>query len=360
MNEIIYLDSAATMQKPESVIDAEVCFLQHHYANAGRGICARSAYVDAMVDEARRAVADFMGAGQQQVVFTAGATDGLNRVVNFVGGQQLRVAASALDHHSARLPWQMRDGIEIIEWNLDKDFNLSVPPMADVYVLTAMSNVMGQAQDVGALVRAIRLINPDAIVIVDAAQYVVHEKIDAAQWDADFICWSGHKIGADTGLGIMYVKNPERWRSDKFGGGMVMRVTGDDVVFNSAPDVFEAGTLPLTQIAGLRAAIDNIQMHRPDSNLVKYLYDALAQIPRIKILTRRDAALLTFVVDGMHVLDFGALMGAHNICVRAGNMCASWMMQALHIDGAVRVSVGPQNTVDDINTTIDAIKKIVK
>ncbi len=360
MNEIIYLDSAATMQKPESVIAGQVDFLRKSYANAGRGICARSAAVDAMVGDARRAVAEFMGAAENQIVFTSGATDGLNRVVRLIGGGHLRVAVSDLDHHSARLPWQMRRDTQIVLWPLDTDFNLAASPVADVYVLTAMSNVMGGAQDVEKIVRAIRNKNSDAIVVVDAAQYVVHEKIDAKSWEADFVCWSGHKIGADTGVGVMYVKNPQRWSPDVFGGGMVRRILDNEIIFSDGSDLFEAGTLPLTQIAGLPAAISELENGRPDLNLIKYLYDELSQMSQIKILTQRSASLLTFVVHGMHVLDFGALMGAYNICVRVGNMCASWMMKALSVDGVVRISVGPQNTMDDMRKVIDVIKKIVK
>ncbi len=362
MNEIIYLDAAATMQKPGSVIGAQVDFLQSHYANAGRGICARASYVDQMVSDARRRVAVFMGADAEQIVFTAGATDGLNRVVHLIGDKSLRVAVSDLDHHSARLPWVMNKAADIVVWPLDDDFNLDVArvPAADVYVMTAMSNVMGRAQDVAGLVVAARRQNPDAIIIVDAAQYIAHEKINAAAWDADFICWSGHKIGADTGVGIMYIKNPSRWNTDKFGGGMVQYISADKMVFNNAPDVFEAGTLPLTQIAGLSAAIDFLETKRPDLDLIKYMYDELSDVARVKILTQRDATLLTFVVDGMHPIDVGALIGARGVCVRAGNMCASWMMRALGIDGAVRISVGAQSTRDDAVQAIDIIKGIVK
>ena len=227
-------------------------------------------------------------------------------------------------------------------------------------VLTAMSNVLGRAQDVSAICRALREKNPNVIIVVDAAQYVVHDKIDVRAWDCDFVCWSGHKIGADTGLGILYVKNPEKFAPVKFGGGMVNKVLGDKVVWNHAPDVFEAGTLPLTQIAGLIPAIDALEQNRPDLNLIKYLYDELLKLPKIRILSARDAALLTFVVDGMHALDFGALIGARGVCLRVGNMCASWAMEMLRIAGAVRISVGGYNTMDDVKVAVQYIKDTVK
>ena len=363
MNKIIYLDAAASALKPESVIVAQDKFLRDAYANAGRGVCSRATAVDAMVADARRAVADFMGATPRQIVFTSGATDGLNRIPRIVGDVRgVRVGVSALDHHSARMPW-MAAGATIVLCPLDANFDIDVAgvPNVDVLVLTAMSNVMGRAQDVPAIVRAARAKNPNVIVVVDAAQYVVHDKIDVAHWDADFVCWSAHKIGADTGLGIMYIKNPDAWAPDKFGGGMVNRILPDGTfTLQPSPDCWEAGTLPLTQIAGLGAAIANISQNRPDTELIKYMYDELGKNPRIKILTRRDAAILTFVIDGMHVLDFGVLVGAHNLCLRVGNMCATWIHNALGIDGSARISVGPWNTMDDTRAAISIINSVVK
>lgn len=363
MNKIIYLDAAASALKPESVILSEESFLRDMYANAGRGICARAMAVDEMVAATRRAVAEFMNAASDNIVFTSGATDGLNRVCHIIGGApNLHVGVSALDHHSARLPW-VAAGCKITECPLDASMNIDVHaiPNVDVLVITAMSNVIGRAQDVAAIVRAARAKNPNVITVVDAAQYVAHDKIDVIDWDADFVCWSAHKIGADTGLGIMYIKNPNRFRPDKFGGGMVNRVNADGTfTIQPAPDCWEAGTLPLTQIAGLAAAIENISLHRPDMELIKYMYDALSKNPRIKILTSRDAAILSFVISDMHVLDFGALVGARGLCLRVGNMCATWIHNYLGITGCARLSVGPYNTMSDAAGAVDIINSVVK
>ena len=363
MNKIIYLDAAASALKPAAVIDAQTAFLRDAYANAGRGICARATAVDQMVAHARRAVADFMNATPRQIVFTSGATDGLNRVVRIVGASRdTRVGASALDHHSARLPW-MGAGAQITECALDKNFDIDVGqiPNVDILIITAMSNVLGRPQNVAAIVRAAREKNPNVITVVDAAQYVVHDAIDVQKWDADFVCWSAHKIGADTGLGVMYIKNPDAWSPDKFGGGMVNQVFPDGTfTLQPSPDCWEAGTLPLTQIAGLCPAIDALVAARPDMKLIKYMYDALSKNPRIKILTAADAAILSFVIDDMHVLDFGALVGARGLCLRVGNMCASWIHRALGIPGSARISVGSYNTMDDARAAVDIINSVVK
>lgn len=378
MNNIIYLDAAASALKPEVVINAETKFLRESYANAGRGICARASNVDNMIANARAHVANFINAKPEQVVFTAGTTDGMNRITRIIndkvcgaGLKNKTVMVSDLDHHSARLPFELlydSDSCNIVLCPMDAQYNLmcSDMPYADVFVITAMSNVMGIPQDVAGLVAAARKKNPDVITVVDAAQYVVHSEIDVQKWDCDFMCFSAHKIGADTGLGIMYIKNPERWISpDKFGGGMISKITGSatehDACFQweNAPAKFEAGTLPLTQIIGLPVAIDYLSANRPDLNLIKYLYDRLSENHRIKIITPRDSTLLTFYVPDMHILDFGASVGARGVCLRVGNMCASWIHRALGLNGTARISVGAWNTMDDVVRAADIIENIV-
>ncbi len=370
MKDIVYFDAAASFLKPESVIVAEMDFLRRHYANAGRGVCARAGAVDDMVARSRRRVADFINADAAQIVWTANATDGLNRIVHIIEHQfdisGFSVAVSDLDHHSARLPWVemlKRGKIRKIEkCELDENFNIKIDsvPKSDVLVITAMSNVLGIAQDVAEIIRAARRKNPNVITVVDATQYIVHKKIDVRAWDCDFLVASGHKIGADTGVGILYIRDSQKYMPDKFGGGMVLRVDEADVVWNNPPHRFEAGTLPLTQICGMPFAIDELESHRPDLDLIKYMYDGLQKNPRIKILSSRDAAILTFVIDGMHPLDFGAYMGANNICVRVGNMCASWVHRCLGVDGSIRVSVGPWNTRQDADEFLSVVQKTVK
>ena len=374
MNKIMYLDAAASALKSESVIRAEMDFLQNSYANAGRGICARAAAVDDMIARARANVARFINAQPDQVVFTSGTTDGMNRIAHIInnrvcgaGIKNKTVMVSDLDHHSARLPFELLYDSDLCP--MDEKYNLicSDLPRADVFVITAMSNVIGMPQDVASLVAAARKKNPDVITVVDAAQYVVHNKIDVQKWDCDFMCFSAHKIGADTGLGVMYMKNPERWGwPDKFGGGMVSKVTGSAAEHNlalqweDAPAKFEAGTLPLTQIIGLPAAIDYWSANWPNLDLIKYLYDRLSGNSRIKIITPRDATLFTFYVPDMHILDFGASVGARGVCLRVGNMCASWIHKVLGVRGTARVSVGPWNTMDDVRQAADIIESVVK
>ncbi len=341
-NKIIYLDAAASAIKPKAVIDSQLDFLHNHYANSGRGVCERSNYTDKMVFLARESVAKFIGAdNSDQIVFTSGATDGLNRIANMLSPDSL-IAVSDLDHHSARLPFEAKHKTVLCE--LDNEFNYKSVPNCDAIVFTGMSNVLGTPQ---------KIIKDDKkTVIVDASQLVVHEKIDVKKMGVDALVFSGHKIGADTGLGILYLKEPEKWKTDKFGGGQFM-ATG--------PAKFEAGTLPLTQIAGLPAAInETINNRQNTSEKIEFLRNELSKISRIKFISPKDSALLTFIVDGMHALDFGMLVGAHGVCLRVGNMCASWLHKRLGVDSTIRISAGSWNTVAEIQQTVDIIKKVIK
>lgn len=369
MKKIVYVDAAASWQKPQSVVEIQARFLRKSYANAGRGVCARAGNVDNLIDESRMAVARFIGTDTKNIVFTSGATDGFNRIVNIIKNtikkKSLTVAVSDLDHHSARLPWEMfaqNGGAKIIVMPLNKNLNIDIKriPNADVMVITAMSNVLGVQQNVRAIINTARKKNPNVVAVVDAAQSVVHTRLDVKKMDCDFLCWSGHKIGADTGVGVMYVKEPDRWSVDKFGGGMVNRITDTKIVLNKSPEKFEAGTLPITQIVGLPAAIEYVSNWGGGHDLIEFMYDELSKFKNIKILTRRDACMLTFVPKNMHVLDFGAIVGAHNICLRVGNMCATWIHKKLGVYGSVRISVGPWNTMDDAKYVVDVIKKVVK
>ena len=371
MGKVIYLDAAASSLKPQPVIETQVDFLQNKYANAGRGVCARASNVDAMVNSTRCRVAEFINAVPEQIVFTGGTTDGINRIAGILkqipklNESKPHVTVSDLDHHSARLPFEHCAHAGIFNLDvcpLDNDFNIDINAIGktDIMVITAMSNVLGVPQRVRDIVAAARAKNPNVITIVDAAQYVAHNRIDVVDWDCDFLCFSGHKIGTDTGVGIMYIKNPNDIYPDKFGGGMVIKVNDDQWTLANGAEKFEAGTLPLTQISGIIPAIDNLIEHMGNSDLIKYLYTELSKIDRIKILSSADAALLTFVINDMHPLDFGAIIGAHGVCLRVGNMCATWVHDnVLKYSGTIRISCGWWNTHTEMQDVVKIIKKIL-
>ncbi len=374
MKKFVYMDASASWLKSQSVIESEIDFLTNSYANSGRGVCARAGAVDKKIMDARKTVAEFINAEPNQIVFTSGATDSLNRVVNILVAQpwydkNSTFAVSDLDHHSARLPWEnlLHKGKIHQEFvcELDENFNIKIDsvPKVDFLIITAMSNVLGNKQNVKEIIRVAREKNPNVITIVDAAQYVAHDKIDVKDWGCDFLCFSGHKIGSDTGVGVLYIKDADKYYPEKFGGGMVSKVIGGEEsrwILNSSPEKFEAGTLPLTQIIGLDTAIKELKNWNGNKDLINYMYQELEKIDSVKLLTKPDAPIISFVLDNMHVLDFGALMGVHDICIRVGNMCASWIHKKLNIDGSIRISVGPWNTMNDAKYVIETIKGIIK
>jgi cysteine desulfurase/selenocysteine lyase len=350
-NKVIYMDAAASALKPASVVSAQLDFLDNHYANAGRGVCQRADYADKMVADARESVANFIGAAAAQVIFTSGATDGLNRLSNMLPTGSV-VAVSDLDHHSARLPFQEKHKTLLCE--LDENFNYKSVPECDAFILTAMSNVLGMAQDIEKIIGLARAKYPNIKILVDASQWAIHEITDVKKWDVDALVFSGHKLGADTGLGALYLKQPDNWQTDKFGGGQFKAI---------GPAAFEAGTLPLTQLAGLPSAISHqssLVIREHTKNMTDYLYSQLGKIERIKFVSPKGAALLSFTIDEMHAYDFGALMGAYGVCLRVGNMCASWLHQRLGLDATIRISVGAWNTMAECEQVVKIINEIVK
>jgi selenocysteine lyase/cysteine desulfurase len=297
-----------------------------------------------MVADTRRMAADFVGAADpEQIVFTGGATDGLNRIARTLAGKT--VIVSDLDHHSARLPFEAHCATIAapLTADLNYDWDAIKKIKADAMVITAMSNVLGAAVEI-----------PDGLpfmTIADASQLAIHKKIDVEKSGIDYLVFSGHKIGADTGIGIMYQRhagNPVSW-----GGGM-----------HSATGAarFEAGTLPLTQIAGLGPAIkEQTKTNREKIiNLTEALREKLAENPRIKFISPAGASLISFVVDGMHHLDFGTMMGARGVCLRVGHMCATWLHKRLGIEGSIRISLGPWNTAAEIEELGGIIREVIK
>jgi len=377
----IYVDAAASALKSESVIRAQEDFLRNNYANAGRGTCLRAGAVDKMVADARAEIARFIGAESEQIIFTSGTTDGLNRIANMLPRDSI-VAVSDLDHHSARLPFETKYKTVIAPLDKNFDYDVTVISKYDAFVITAMSNVMGIPQKVKEIIARARELNPKAITIVDAAQYVTHFPIDVNAWDCDFLCFSGHKIGADTGIGVMYIKNLKRWQPDKFGGGMVTNVV-PHMEWVPGPEKFEAGTLPLTQIAGLWSALIELGIRSIKTGIAKlknmdndgnvpaekegdchtllgYLRKEFSKIPRIKFISPPGACVLTFTIDGMHPLDFGTMMGARGVCLRVGNMCTAWLHRRLGIDGSIRISAGPWNTMEEMEKIVALTNEILE
>jgi cysteine desulfurase/selenocysteine lyase len=368
---MVYADAAASALKSKNVISSEIDFLSNKYANSGRGVCERASNVDKMISSARDTISRFIGSSaSDKVIFTSGTTDGMNRIAKILETSEIFnkktkpvVMVSDLDHHSARMPFEYlantgKCKIKIAE--LDNKFNI-IPEKCDVFVITAMSNVLGNKQNVKKLIALAHEKNPNVITVVDAAQYVAHYPIDVKSWNCDFLCFSGHKIGSDTGVGVMYIKEPSRWNPDKFGGGMISSIVGDKWNIQPAPSKFEAGTLPLTQIIGLGVATKELTVPNVKvQDLTSKLRKDLSSNPRIKFISPENSELITFVIDDMDHLDFGIMAGAYGVCLRVGHCCASWLHKKLGINGSIRISLGPWNTNKDVQEISKIINKIIK
>jgi selenocysteine lyase/cysteine desulfurase len=358
----IYADSAASALKPDIILNTELDFVNNYYANSGRGLCYRAMRTDKMVDDARISVAEFMNAAPEQIIFTHGATDGLNRIANMLNLKSDDVViVSNIDHHSARLPFeklarQGRCKIEVcpLTENMDIDFKWLQQRIGRggvrAAVITMMSNVIGRAQQLPQL---------DTFTILDCAQYVVHSDTDVKKLDCDALVFSAHKIYGGTGLGILYLKNPELFESDFIGGGTVSKVYDHDWELVSGVERFEAGTLPLVQISGLPAALKYSKESREYvANLTQKLYSKISELPNIEMISKPESSLVSFNINGVSALDVGAKLGVSKICVRAGTHCASWIHNVLDINGSVRISLGAWNDETDVENISDKIKGI--
>ncbi len=374
-NTVFYVDAAASSLTLISVLDVMRDFSINEYANAGRGMCRRASNVDLKIESVREKVAKFIGAtGREQIVFNSGATAGLNMAAEFVArdlDSESIVIVSDLDHHSARLPFEelARSGkCKLWVCPLNDNYEMDLECLREkirggnvrAVLISAMSNVLGASIDVKRIVDECG----DAITVVDAAQRVVHGVMDVSDFGCDILCFSGHKMYADTGVGVMYLKNPERFYPTKFGGGMVAAVAGHDCVLSIGAARFEAGTLPIVQIIGLGTAIDWInsigfdKLISYEQELYNYLRSELEKL-NVRILSPVGASVLTMIPNNGGALDVGARLGVNGVCLRVGTQCASWLHRYMQVDGSLRVSIGPWNSMEEMQRLVEIFKKVL-
>jgi cysteine desulfurase/selenocysteine lyase len=378
---LVYLDSAASAQKPRSVLSAEQNFYQTSYANVHRGLYDLSEKATDMYELARAKVAKFINAEPEEIVFTGGTTDSINAVATSLYKSKLinphpHVLLTELEHHAGVLPWQVIEDSKLeylpvtddFKLDLDSDFvaEFAVKP-PDVVGVTHVSNVTGTMSDI----KSIRQMFGNSYVVVDAAQSVAHMGIDVRDWAADFVAFSAHKLYGPTGIGVLYGKKSllEKMEPFRVGGGMIMEVTRDSAKWANVPTKFEAGTPPIAQAVGLAAAIDfitkigfqNIQAH--EQKLRALALEELATIPGIKLFhppaTEPHAGVISFALEGIHAHDISQMLAYENIAVRAGHHCN----QILHADilgvpATVRISFGVYNDESDVDKFITALKSI--
>ena len=391
--EVIYLDSAATAQKPQMVLDAMDLFHTTENANVHRGMHMLAEKATIAYEEARKTVAQFINAATFETIFTHGCTESINLVAKSWGAANLqkgdKVALSILEHHSNIVPWlQLKEEIGIeIQWiDINDKGELIVDtegvPFGDNFdgvklvAITGCSNVLGVKPDLESIITKAH--DAGAKVLVDAAQLVVHQKIDVQKLDCDFLTFSGHKLYGPTGIGVLYGKRELLESMPAFlGGGMMIgHVTKEGFTSTEIPAKFEAGTPPVAQAIGLKAAIDWLtqfswdDIHTHEEKLLLDAHEALKSIKDISILCDSNyasritnheiAGCLSFTIDGIHPHDLTEIIGRKGVCLRAGHHCTQPLHERLGVNATTRLSIGIYNTEDDIQKAVKEINNAIQ
>ncbi|WP_394127547.1 cysteine desulfurase CsdA [Vibrio hepatarius] len=378
---LVYLDSAATTQKPRCVIDAITDYYSHQNANVHRGSHSLTAKATSQFESARQTVADFLGAStSKEIVWTRGATEALNLIAQTYARNTLKpgdeILISEMEHHANIVPWQIvaeQTGAKVIKVPMTSEcsfdlaaFKSRLSPQTKIVALAHITNVTGTRQPIEQVIELAHQMG--AIVVVDGAQGIVHEQVNVASLNADFYVFSGHKLYAPAGIGVLYgkLKLLEAMPPWHGGGKMVEKVSFEGTTYSELPGKFEAGTPNVAGAIALETAInwyqsfDQLALEAHIHQLVSAAYTRLNALEDIEILGYRPgASVLSFVMDGVHHQDIATLLDQQAIAVRAGHHCAHPLMDALGVKGTVRASFAIYNTMEDVERFIAAIEKAV-
>lgn len=377
---LVYLDNAATTQKPESVIQAMVDYYRRDNSNVHRGAHALSDRATAAFEGARRKVADFLNAPDaRQILWTRGTTEAINLVATCWGRSQLqpgdRILVSAMEHHSNIVPWQMvaaerGASVEAIPVDATGTLDLqALQGMLDTRVrLVAVghvSNALGTINPVAEIVRMAHAAG--ALVLVDGAQAIAHWPVDVQALGCDFYAFSAHKLFGPTGIGVLYGRREllDAMPPYQGGGEMIESVSFAGTTYNQLPYKFEAGTPDIAGAVGLGAAIDYLKAldregaARHEDALLAYAQQKARAVPGLTLVgtAQHKACVLSFNLEGVHPADLGTLLDQQGVAVRTGNHCAQPIMEQFGIPGTVRASFSFYNTFDDVDRLFAALEK---
>jgi cysteine desulfurase / selenocysteine lyase len=385
-NSLIYLDSGATSQKPNSVIEAESNFYRTVNAAVHRGAHLLAEEASEAYESAREKVAAFIGAKSNEVIFTKSATESLNMIAYSFGNPDSRINIKAgdqivvteMEHHANLIPWQQlakRTGAELRWLSVTADGRIDLTNLDQVITkktkivaITHQSNVLGSILPVETLVKAAHGVG--ALVVLDACQSAPHFALDVKKLDIDFLAFSGHKTLGPTGIGVLWGKYDllEKLEPSLFGGSMVDSVTMESATWAATPRKFEAGVPNMAQAVGLSAAIDylnqigmhNIAQHEQD--LTSYLLKGIISISGVKVIGPVDmkdrGGVVSFTVDGVHPHDVGQVLDQYGIAVRTGHHCAWPLMRKLNLVGTTRASLYLYNSKSDVDSLLESIERV--
>ena len=378
--DIIYLDNAATSQRPQCVIDAERDFYLKHNANPLRGNYPLSVEATELYENARKGVRDFIGAkSAREIIFTRNTTESMNLVAYSYGLNNVNagdeILVSIMEHHSNLLPWQMvarQTGavLRFIECRTDGSVDLDqvkeqITEKTKIVAITQISNVLGRVNPVKEI--AAMAHEKNAIIVVDGAQSTPHMPVNVQDLDADFFAFSGHKIFGPMGIGVLYGKKKLLKKMPPFlsGGEMIESVTRESAKYAELPHKFEAGTVNAGGAYALAESVRYMKnigfdaIEAQENRLTRIAYEGMMNIPGIRVLGSSDPdnhhGILSFAVDGVHPHDVAEILNADNICVRAGHHCAQPLLQYLGTASTTRVSLAFYNTEDEIRAFLESL-----
>lgn len=382
-NPIVYLDSAATAQRPDVVIEAEMEFYRKYNANPLRGLYSLGIEATDRYEEARECVAKFIhAASAKEIIFTRNATESLNLVAYSYGLSHLQkgdeIVVSILEHHSNQLPWRMvaeKTGavVKYLECDRqghisDADLQAAFSEKTKLVAVTQVSNVLGIRTPIDKIVALAR--KSGAVVVLDAAQSTPHMEVDVQKLGVDFLAFSGHKLMAPMGIGVLYGRKELLSEMPPFltGGEMIRTVTRDKVVYAELPHKFEAGTVNGAGAWALAAAIRYLQevgyeqIQKQELLLTTQLMDGLKKVPHVQVQGSPDpkehCGIVSFTIDGVHPHDVSSILDADGIAVRAGHHCAQPLMQQIGVMSTTRASMYFYNTEEDIEKLLASVQTI--
>jgi len=376
-----YLDTAATAQKPQGVIDAIRQGYDTTYATVHRGVYQRSADMTLAYEAARRRVAGFIGAAENEIVFVRGATEGINLVATCWAREQLkpgdRILLSMLEHHSNIVPWQMAAekvgaAIDVVPLTHDHRIDLDamaamIRPEHKLVALAHVSNVLGSVLDAKRATDIAHSVG--AKILIDGCQAVPRLPVNVAEIGCDFYVFSGHKLYGPTGIGVLWGRAEllEAMPPYQGGGSMIDRVTFDRTTYAPAPTRFEAGTPHIVGALGLHAAIDYVEgigleaIHAHETALVRQTRNALHGINSVTLYGPEDAAgIVSFSIEGVHPHDIGTILDESRVAIRAGHHCAQPLMETLGVPATARASFGVYNGPQDIEALVRGIERVTR
>jgi len=374
-----YLDTAATSQKPQPVIDAISRGYDTTYATVHRGVYQRSADMTLAYEAARARVASFIGGKADECVFVRGATEGINLVAHSFAGPRLkpgdRILLSMLEHHSNIVPWQMvaeRTGAAIDVVPLTADHRIDLDAMAAmirpehrIVALAHVSNVLGSVLDAKRATQIAHSVG--AAILIDGCQAVPRIAVDVAEIGCDFYVFSGHKLYGPTGIGVLWGRAEllDAMPPYQGGGSMIDRVSFEKTTYAPAPTRFEAGTPHIVGALGFHAAIDYVdaigldRIHAHETALVAKTREALSRINSIRVLGPEDSAgIVSFAMEGVHPHDIGTILDESRVAIRAGHHCAQPLMQALGVEATARASFGVYNGPADVDALVAGLERV--